>query len=278
MKLGFFGANVGGMASRDSAVIARHAEELGFSSLWTAEHAVLPSPRQERPPLEPDWPIGDPLISLAYLAAATERIKLCTGVLILPQHNPVQLAKALATLDVLSGGRLVVGVGLGYVETEFAALGVPMARRRARAQEYLSAIRALWEKDPSFDGSFVSFQGVESYPKPYRAGGPPVLLGGASDRAIEDAAMAEGWYGFGQTPEEVTGIVERIRRLRDEAGRSGDFRIALTPRARLTPELVADYRSAGVDELVVTVESESVDGVRRRLDFNAPSQLGIDPV
>jgi probable F420-dependent oxidoreductase len=278
MRLGFFGANVGGMASRDSAVIARHAEELGYSSLWTAEHAVLPRPRQDRPPLDPDWPIGDPLISLAYLAAATERIELCTGVLILPQHNPVRLAKSLATLDVLSGGRLVVGIGLGYVETEFAALGVPMAGRRGRAREYLAAMAALWGEAPAFDGSFVSFDAVDAYPKPHRPGGPPIIHGGASAPAFEDAArLGDGWYGFGQTPEQVSEIAPTLQRLREEAGRSGDFRISLTPRARLTPELVDAYRAAGVDEVVVTVEADSLDGVRRRLDRNAPSALGVEP-
>lgn len=279
MRLGFFGANVGAMASSGCGRVARHAEELGYSSLWTGEHVVLPRPRQEKPALEPDWPMTDSLITLACIAAQTERIELCTGVLILPQHNPVQLAKQLATLDVLSGGRLVVGLGTGYVAAEFAAIGVPMKGRRERSREYLSAMRALWGEDPEFDCRYVSFRGVDAYPKPLRPEGPRVVFGGVAASALTDAtALGDGWYGFGQTPEQVAVIVSDLRRTLADAGSDRPFRICVTPRARLSPSLVDDYREAGVGELVVSVESDTLDGVRRRLDYNAPERLGIETI
>nr|WP_166462644.1 LLM class F420-dependent oxidoreductase [Amycolatopsis acidicola] len=267
------------MATPACGQLARHAEELGYSSLWTGEHSVLPRPRRDKPPLEPDWPMADPLVTLAYIAASTTHMQLCTGVVVLPQHNPVQLAKRVATLDVLSGGRLVLGVGIGHVSIEFAALGVPMQGRRERAREYLAAMRALWaEEPPVFSGRYVSFAGVDAYPKPVSRLGPAVVLGGVGERALRDAArLGQGWYGFGQTPDEVRVIAATLHRLLAEEERDlASFRISVTPRARLTPALADDYRSAGVHQLVVSVEADSVDGVRRKLDRNAPGRLGID--
>lgn len=143
--LGLFGANMGACAAPDGASrTGALAEQLGYDSLWVGEHVVAPSPRVAPSPIEPDYPILDPLVSLGLMAAATRRVRLATGIVILPQRNPVVLVKELASLDVLSGGRLVFGLGVGYVEPEMRAVGVPMTGRGARADEYLAAMRALW--------------------------------------------------------------------------------------------------------------------------------------
>lgn len=278
MKLGFFGANVGAMASSAAGGLAAMAEELGYHSLWTGEHMVLPKPRQDKPPLEPDWPMADPLVTLGHLAAHTERLELCTGILVLTQRNPVQLAKEAATVDVLSDGRLVLGVGVGYLAVEFRAIGVPMERRRDRFREHLAAVQALWTmKDPEFHGEFVSFNGIDAYPRPVQPGGPPMVLGGTTSAALQEAVeLGAGWYGFGHTPAEVTQARAEMVRHADVIGKDiTSFRITVTPRVRLTAELVKEYEAAGVDQLVVSVEADTADGVRRRLEFNAPSRLGI---
>jgi probable F420-dependent oxidoreductase len=279
MKLGFFGANVGGMVSREAVRVVARAEELGYHSMWTGEHMVLPKPRQEKPPLEPEWPMGDPLVTLAHLAAHTERMELCTGILVLTLRGPVQLAKETATLDVLSGGRLVLGIGAGYVEPEFRAVGVPLERRRARFREYVAALRALWTMEtPVFDGEFVQFDGVDAYPRPVQSGGPRLVLGGAGPLALKDAAeLGTGWYGFGQTPEQVAEAREVMQRHAESVGRDfSDFEIVLTPRARLDTELVRAYAKAGVGQLVVSIEDPTIEGVRKRLELNAPHTLGIE--
>src|ERR687891_2822135 len=161
-----------------AARIAILAERLGYDSLWAGEHVVVPSPRVEPSPMEPDEPILDPLVALAHVAAHTKRIKLGTGVIILPQRNPLVLAKQVASLDVLSGGRLILGIGVAYLEPEMRAIGVPMEGRGARADEYLAAMRSLWEEEtPSFHGKHVDFEGVDAHPRPVQR--PlPVVVGG----------------------------------------------------------------------------------------------------
>jgi len=278
LQLGFFGANVGAMASPGAGEVAALAESLGYRSLWVAEHVVLPKPRADRPPLDPDWPMADPLLSLAYLAACTSTIRLCTGVLVATQRQPVRLAKEAATLDVLSEGRFVMGMGLGHIDLEFAVLGVPKKDLRARFRENVRAMLSLWNDDsPEFSGEFVSFSGVDAFPRPRTPGGPPLVMGGYAPAALEDAARwATGWYGFGLPPEEAGGFVTDLRRRVEEAGRDPErFQISITPRTRLSPELVQAYRAAGVDQLVVSTESRDLDGVRRRLEHNAPARLGI---
>ena len=177
--------------------VAQLAEELGYDSLWAGEHVVVPSPRVEPSPMDPDDPILDPLVALAHLAGATERIRLGTGLVILPQRNPLVLAKQVASLDVVSGGRLILGLGVGYLEPELRAMGVPMAGRGARADEYLAAMRSLWEDEaPSFSGRYVEFEGVDAHPRPLQS--PlPVVIGGHSHAAhLRAARHGDGWYGF----------------------------------------------------------------------------------
>jgi probable F420-dependent oxidoreductase len=173
---------------------------------------VVPDPRVAPSPMEPEDPILDGLITLAFLAAHTERVRLATGIVILPQRNPVVLAKQLASLDVVTGGRLTFGMGVGYLQPEMEAVGVPMERRGARAAEYLGAMRALWEHERlSFDGEFISFSGVNAHPRPLQR--PlPVVMGGYSPAVHRRAARdAQGWYGFFLDPDAAAEPIESIR-------------------------------------------------------------------
>src|SRR5918998_5513304 len=187
--IGLFAINSHACASPEAAArIATLAERLGYDSLWAGEHVVVPSPRVEPSPMEPDEPILDPLVALAHLAGHTERILLGTGLIVLPQRNPLVLAKQAASLDVVSSGRLILGVGVGYLEPELTAIGVPMAGRGDRADEYLAAMRSLWEDDaPAFDGAHVRFESVDAHPRPAQR--PlPVVVGGHSAAAHRRAA------------------------------------------------------------------------------------------
>ena len=198
MKFGIMFANTGQAAvdGRVAAGLARAAEKAGFESIWTVEHVVVPSGYASTYPYDEsgkmgggqeDFDITDPLIWLSYVAAATESIRLATGILILPQRNPVVLAKAVATLDRLSGGRMMLGIGVGWLQEEFAALGVPFARRGARTDDSIHALRALWSEEcTTYDGEFVSFSDVYSRPQPEN-GSVPIVIGGHSDAAARRA-------------------------------------------------------------------------------------------
>jgi probable F420-dependent oxidoreductase len=268
------------MASPRALEVAQLAEALGYSSIWAGEHVVLPKPRREKPPLDPDWPMTDPLIQLSYLAAGTEHIRLATGVLVATQHQPVRLAKQAATLDVLSAGRFMMGLGLGYLDLEFDVLGLPATQKRSRFRECLGAMKALWtEESPQFDGQFVSFSGVDAHPKPSTPGGPPLIMGGYADAGLEDAARyGSGWYGFGLMPDATREVVDRlVARLEAHDRDPGTFEIFMTPRARLDAAVIEQYERAGVTELVVSAESLDLDGVKRRLEINAPANRGVEP-
>ena len=220
MRFGLFGLN--SFAAADPAVslrLVRLAEELGYDSVWGGEHVILPSPKAPPAPLEPTDPILDPLVWLAFVASATSRVRLGTGIVILPQRNPVVLAKQVASLDALSGGRVILGVGAGYLEPEMLAIGSPLSERGARTDEHLDVLRALWT-DPapvSFHGRFTDFTAMDAHPRPVQVGGPPIVVGGRSAAAHRRAARrAQGWLGFMLTPEATA---EQVAGLRRAAGR-----------------------------------------------------------
>ena len=176
MKIGYFGANVGAFDGPDAiARLGRAVEELGFESLWTGEHVVLVDPQRPPSPVPPHAPFVDTVATLAFLAAKTARILLDSGIILLAQRQPIVLAKELAGIDVLSKGRLLFGVGVGYVPGEFEALGIPYAERGARVSEHIEVIRTLWtQEQPSFRGRFTSFSGIQSRPLPVQRPHPPI--------------------------------------------------------------------------------------------------------
>jgi probable F420-dependent oxidoreductase len=251
------------------------AEELGYDSLWVGEHVVVPDPRVPPSPMEPLDPILDPLVSLAFLAARTERIRLATGIVVLPQRNPLVLAKQLASLDVASGGRLVFGMGVGYLEPEMTAIGVPMERRGTRAVEYLQAMRALWEQEqPSFEGEFVRFSGVNAHPRPVQAPLPVVMAGHSVAAHRRAARHASGWYGFFLGLDATVEQLDSLKRTLAVAERDiTDLEITITPRGRIDAEAVAAYGRLGVDRLVLMPRAGSLDDVEAFVRAHAPERL-----
>ena len=190
MRIGLHALGIGTGARPDVIrAVGAAAESAGFATLWAGEHVVLVDQPTSRYPYSSDGRIAvpadadwlDPLLALSFVAAATTTIGLATGVLLLPEHNPVVAAKQAATLDVLSAGRLTLGVGIGWSAEEFAALGIPFARRAQRTAEYVAAMRTLWANDvASFSGEFTRFDSVRVNPKPVRGSRIPIVLGGNS--------------------------------------------------------------------------------------------------
>jgi probable F420-dependent oxidoreductase len=254
MRFGLFGINFGSCAGPElQRRIALAAEEVGFESIWTGEHVVMPV-RDNPVPIAPETPFLDSIVALTRVATLTSRIRLGTGILILPLHNPVMVAKALASLDVVSGGRLIAGFAAGYTPAEFGAVGVRFDRRGVLTDEYLQAIRELWTAaEPSFSGRFVGFDGVRFEPKPVQRPHPPIVIGGHAAPALARAArLADGWYGFGITVADAAAHVRELRRLRHELGGGRPpLEISLTTFEPMTPALVAAAEAAGIDRLIV---------------------------
>jgi probable F420-dependent oxidoreductase len=240
--------------------VAVAAEAAGFATLWSGEHVVLVDQPASRYPYAADGRIAvpadedwlDPLLGLTFAAAVTSRIALATGVLLLPEHNPVLTAKQAASLDVLSGGRLRLGVGVGWSAEEFVALGVPFARRGQRTAEYVAAMRTLWSQQvATFHGEFTSFEAVRVNPKPV-SGQIPVIMGGNSDAALRRvASIGDGWYGFNLT---VAEAIEHAAALQQHCQRDARSLSDLSVAVALTdgdPGAVPALARAGVTEVVL---------------------------
>jgi probable F420-dependent oxidoreductase len=270
MRFGLFGVNFASCADPElQRRVAQAAEEVGFESVWTGEHVAMPI-RDNPVPTPPETPFLDSLVSLARIAGFTSRLRLGTGILVLPHHNPVLLAKALASLDVLSGGRLIAGFAGGYVEAEFRALGIDFHQRGAITDQHLAAIRALWtEREPRFSGTFASFADLRFEPKPVQRPHPPIVIGGTAGPALRRAALVgDGWYGFALTVERTAEIVAELARLRARAGRGEEpLEISLTTFEPLTDELVARAEAAGIHRLIVfpRVPPDALEGTVRDL-------------
>jgi probable F420-dependent oxidoreductase len=272
MKLGFFGINFGACADPDTALrVARAAEAAGLESLWTGEHVVLPDPQVPPSPSAPDVPFLDPAVSLAYVAAATEKIRLGTGIIILPQRNPLVLAKELASVDVLSRGRLLFGLGIGYLEPEFRALGIPFEQKGARSEDHLAAILALWtQARPAYHGRFTSFEGIQAMPRPVQKPHPPIVIGGMTPAALRRAVrLGDGWYGFALDLAATARVLDQLRAEERELGRpAGKSRleISVTPIERLDRSTVDRYAELGVDRLIVFQPAATTDDALRGVE------------
>jgi probable F420-dependent oxidoreductase len=272
VRVGLHALGIGTGARREVIdAVARAAEATGFATLWAGEHVVMVDQPSSRYPYAPDGrlPIAtdadwlDPLIGLSFAAAATVHITVATGILLLPEHNPVLVAKQAATLDTLSHGRLTLGVGIGWSADEFAALGIPFAHRASRTIEYLAAMRALWRDDrASFDGEFVRFREVRSYPKPVRGRRIPIVLGGNSPAALARAAThADGWYGFGLAG--TAAVREHVTILREHCHRRGrdpkNLQIAVAI-DDCQPDDLPELAELGVTELVLVGQPPAEPG------------------
>jgi probable F420-dependent oxidoreductase len=258
MKIALYGLHRGSSADPDTLVRrARLAEDAGIDELWVGDHVALPVAEGGDPA---DQPRLEAVVTLAHLAAVTTRIGLGFGVLVLPQRQPVLLAKQLTSIDVLSKGRLTVGVGVGYVEPELTALGASLADRAARTEEYLDAMRALWaEPVPSFQGRFVSFDGVLQRPRPVQRPHPPIVLGGHNPRAYRRAMRyGNGWYGWDLTPEQAAESIAALRAAGERPAELGELEVTITPPGTPDPGTVRRYADAGVHRLVV--QPSTMDG------------------
>jgi probable F420-dependent oxidoreductase len=265
MKIGILAMASGKMAGGELLkTIAINAERLGVATLWAPEHVVLLDQYESKYPYAADGrfaaptgaPVLDPFVTLATIGAVTSKIRLATGICLVPEHNPVVLGKVIATLDFLTGGRALLGVGIGWLAEEFQALGIPFERRADRTREYIAAMRQLWGQDPSsYSGEFVRFDNVRSKPKPIQGGKLPVFFGGESGPALRRVAeYGDGWCGFNLLPDEAAAKIKRIEEMLKANGRSlSDVEIALSPTGkRITRDDLKRYRDAGVSEVVLT--------------------------
>lgn len=265
MKLGVFSLATGmAKGTALTKALASNADRLGFSTIWVPEHVVLLDKYASKYPYSEDGvlpaptnaPICDPFISLAAMAAATEKIRLATGICLVPEHNPLVLAKVVATLDFLSEGRVVLGVGIGWLEEEFVAIGIPWERRAQRTREYIEAMRKLWGDEVSaYHGEFVNFDGVRSYPKPISGGKLPIIFGGESGPALKRVAeYGNGWFGFNLTPPEAAGKIKKLEQFLKAAGRKlSDVELIVSPSGKpIAPDDLKRYRDLGVSEVVLT--------------------------
>ncbi|MEN8159450.1 MAG: TIGR03619 family F420-dependent LLM class oxidoreductase [Myxococcota bacterium] len=275
MKLGIFGINTGPCARPETAAkVARAAEAAGFESVWTGEHVVLPDPQAPPSPAPPEHPMLDPAVALAFLAGQTERLRLATGIIILPQRNPVVLAKELASVDVLSNGRLIAGVAAGYLHQEFAALGTPFETRGARTDEFIDVLRVLWtEPKPAFDGPTVRFGGIDAQPRPVQQPHPPIVVGGTSPPALRRAVTrGNGWYGFLRDLDTTKADLAGLAAAEREAGRPaglGALEITITPLPRIDLETARRYQDLGVDRLALLPLSRDEASMLRWVESTA---------
>ena len=262
-----------GVYTRD---FARLAEELGFESVWAVDHVVMcpgyasryPYDPSGRSPFHEDVIQPDPLAWLGFAGAATERLRLGTGILILPLRNPVVLAKTVASLDRLSGGRLLLGIGVGWVAEEAEAVGTDFATRGRRTDEAIEAMRALWRGEPtaSFSGDTVRFENVVSRPKPVRAEGVPIIVGGHSRAAARRAGrLGDGFYPLGVFGAALDALLDEMRDTARAHGRDADA-IEITTAASLDPSVTDAYAAQGVGRILVSPPTGDLAALPRALE------------
>tara|TARA_A100001011_G_scaffold191688_1_gene200378 strand:- start:441 stop:1280 length:840 start_codon:yes stop_codon:yes gene_type:complete len=261
MKIGIFGINTGACAEPQTAAkVAVAAEQIGVESLWTAEHVVLPDPREAPSPADPETPFLHPSTLLAYIANVTDEIKLGTGITLIAQRNPVVLAKEMGSLDVISSGRLLLGIGAGYLHQEFSALGVDFSSPGAKTDESIEIIRTLWNKaNPEYQGKFIQFKNIQAQPRPLQAGGPPIIIGGTSPAALRRTVThGNGWYGFALDVETTKSVLENLEIAKSRYERDpnlGPLSISITPPSRPSKTMMEDYAAIGAERYIPILAS-----------------------
>jgi probable F420-dependent oxidoreductase len=281
------GVTLGRLNPRSWADAARTADELGFESVWSSDHLVLPvrlagslGEQDAHEALKPTTPLFDPPAYLSYLAALTERVRLGTCVYLLGLRHPFITARSFATLDIVSNGRALCGVGAGWLTTEWEAAGVDPKERGARLDEAIGACRGLWrEAAVTGQGRYFPFETVAFEPKPVQPAGVPILVGGESPRALRRAAeLGDGWLGMSHTPDSAREARTTLERLRDAAGKADrPFTVTVIAEAP-TAEEVAAFERAGVDRLITAPWSSSrtvVEDLRRYAQSLAPHLTGL---
>ncbi len=279
MKIGVFAPLAGPFATAGYLqTLGSAVEERGFHSLWVAEHVVLfddygsryPYAEDGRIPARPEAGVLEPFTSLAFLAAATRRVRLGTGICLVPQRNPVYTAKEVANVDWLSQGRLDFGIGVGWLAEEFRAVDAPFERRGARCRSYLEVMKRLWCDEVSeYKDDFYELPRCRMYPKPLQTPHPPLHFGGETDAALRRVAdLGQGWYGFNRSPDEAAEGIARLRGLLAERGRRlADVEVSISPYLKpLEADALARYRDAGVDQLIALCLAADRDALLAGLD------------
>ncbi len=261
------------IAGPDMIRSAQRAEELGFESLWIPDHIVLPVEYRShypystsgRMPAPPETPFHDPMMALAFIAGVTSRIRLVTGVLVLPMRNPFAVAKAAASLDVMSGGRFIFGIGIGWLQEEFEAIGASYEDRARRTREYIALMKELWTSTaPNYQGRLVKAAHLGFAPKPVQQPHPPIVVGGDTEPSLRRAAqVGDGWYGIMTSLAQTAATIARLRIHERAAQRARPLEITVNPRfsAPLAPSQVSELASLGVDRVILNIQRGAGDAV-----------------
>jgi probable F420-dependent oxidoreductase len=271
--------------------LATTAEHLGFSTLYAVEHVVFTDDYERKYPYSQAGELPgptrmslfDPFIALTYAAAVTKRIRLGTGISLIPMHNPVILAKEIASLDQLAEGRFMLGAGIGWMEEEFRAAGIPFAERAKRTDEYIEAMKALWGKDPaSYSGQFVKFENIRCNPKPVKGAALPLAFGGETTAAMRRVARhGSGWFGYMNTPEQAEEKIQKLHKILADHGRKREeVEIIITPNdpKYSARDSLKRYKDAGTDEIVVSGWWRPCSDEDNRKQVEQLARTWLDPI
>jgi probable F420-dependent oxidoreductase len=262
------------------AAVARKAEECGFESLWIPEHIILPVTYRSPYPYSSsgrmgapaETPLHDPMLALAYVAGITSKIHLATGVFVLPIRNAFTTAKAVASLDVLSGGRFIFGVGIGWLEEEFTAVGMNFKDRAIRTREYIALMKELWTSDsPNYHGKTIAIEGFKFMPKPSQKPHPPIVFGGNTEPSLKRAAkLGDGWYGIAEDVDQIAATITRLREHERAVGRTVPLELTVSRlREQLNPEDIGKFAKMGVSRIIVGPGATTRDHLASMEKFGA---------
>jgi probable F420-dependent oxidoreductase len=266
-----FGTFITSLRPEKIAGNLRNAEETGFESAWIGEHLILPVNYTSKYPYSPDGrfpapldvPFHDPMLALAFAAGITSKIRLATGIFVVPLRNPIATAKAVASLDVLSNGRVIFGVGIGWFAEEFAVAGANFKDRALRTREYIEMMKALWtQDDPVYEGKTFSLKGVRFNPKPVQKPYPPIVVGGTSELAIKRAVRyGDGWYAVARSMDETRKLISQLREQERAAHRARRVEITLSLRTGHAPTVdeVRQLADLGVERTLVGLPLRAID-------------------
>jgi probable F420-dependent oxidoreductase len=278
MKFGIFGMNMRPCVTPDAiAAVARAAEDAGFDSFWGGEHIALPDPPTASTPMPPRTIFVDLCATIAFAAAHTRRLRFGTGIMILPLRNPVVLAKQLASVDVISGGRLIFGVGISNIESEYSAVGIPFSHKGKRAEEAISLMKALWSMERAeFRGRFFSLDGVRAEPRPIQKPHPPIIFGGKSTYAFSRTArVGDGWFGYGLDLEATANCISGLRAACNEHGRDFEqIEISVTPKTEVDVALGHRYAALGVARLIIAPRARDLNTMLSAVDHARRALVG----
>ncbi len=278
MKIGLFGLNMWPCVTPQAvSVVAHAAEDAGFDSFWGGEHIALPDPPTTSTPMSPRTVFVDLCVTIAFAAAHTRTLRFGTGIMILPLRNPVILAKQLASVDVLTRGRFILGVGISSIEQEYEAVGVPFAEKGKRAEEAIALMKSLWTMErPKFHGRFFSLEGVRAEPRPVQKPHVPIIFGGKSKYAFDRTArLGDGWYGFGLDLEATSNCLNGIRAACSKHGRDfAHLDISVTPKGEADVELAHRLAALGVTRMIIAPRAKDLDQILQAVNIAGRTLVG----